>query len=224
MAEFLVTTAISSQIEDIIINADEKLILVSPYLQLSKNLLQRLKDASQNKVPIKIIYGKDELKQSEKDSLSEIPNLEIYFLENLHAKCYLNEKKMVITSMNMYEYSEKTNREMGVQIDAISDKSLYDKAFKEVHSIIQHSERKYWNGKSSKNTEKVNSYAYSRRGFCIRCEADIPYNREIPYCYNCYQTWNNFQNYHYEENVCHSCGKAEDATMMKPQCYNCYSS
>src|SRR5690606_27510368 len=105
MAEFLTTSGISHQIEDIIIDADSKLILVSPFLQLSKNLLQRLKEASGNKVNIKIIYGKDELKQSEKDSLSEINNLEIYFLENLHAKCYLNEKKMVITSMNMYEFS-----------------------------------------------------------------------------------------------------------------------
>jgi hypothetical protein len=107
MAEFLTTNGTSLQIENIIIDAKTKLILVSPYLQLSKTLYERLKDASNRNVVIKIIYGKDELKPNEKNSLAELKNVEIYFFENLHAKCYFNETKMVITSMNMYEFSEK---------------------------------------------------------------------------------------------------------------------
>ena len=39
-------------------------------------------------------------------------HVHLYFSKNLHAKCYLNEKKMIITSMNLYEFSQVNNREM----------------------------------------------------------------------------------------------------------------
>src|SRR5688572_30369139 len=128
MADFLTTSGISYQIENIIVEAKNKLVLVSPFLQLSKTLFERLKDASNKGVAIKIIYGKDQLKPNEQDSLADLKNVELYFFENLHAKCYFNEAKMVITSMNMYEFSEKTNREMGVFIDRQKDKELFEKA------------------------------------------------------------------------------------------------
>jgi HKD family nuclease len=111
MAEFLTTSGTSHHIENIIMEARQKLFLVSPYLKLSKTLHERLKDASDKGVKIKIIYGKDELKPNESSSLAKLKNVELYYFENLHAKCYFNEIKMVITSMNMYEFSEKTNRE-----------------------------------------------------------------------------------------------------------------
>jgi phosphatidylserine/phosphatidylglycerophosphate/cardiolipin synthase-like enzyme len=140
MAEFLTTNKTSSSIEDIIMDAKSKIVLVSPYLQISKTFYERLKDASNKNVTIKIIYGKDELKPNEKNSLAELKNVELFYFQNLHAKCYLNENKMVITSMNMYEFSEKTNREMGVLIDRVADKELFEKAVNEVKSILESSE------------------------------------------------------------------------------------
>lgn len=116
MAEFLTTSGTSHELENIIIDSKKKLTLVSPYLQLSKTFHQRLKDASNRGVKIVIIYGKDELKPNERNSLAELRNVELYYFENLHAKCYFNEDRMIITSMNMYEFSEKNNREMGVLI------------------------------------------------------------------------------------------------------------
>lgn len=44
MAEFLTTNGTSYHIENIIIGAEEKLVLVSPYLQISKTFYERLKD------------------------------------------------------------------------------------------------------------------------------------------------------------------------------------
>ena len=140
MAEFLTTNGTSYNIENIIIDAKGRLILISPYLQLSKTFYERLKDASNRNVRVTIVYGKDELKPNEKNSLAELKNVELKFFQNLHAKCYLNETKMVITSMNMYEFSEKTNREMGVLIDSKQDKELFDKAVAEVKSILESSE------------------------------------------------------------------------------------
>ena len=90
MAEFLTTNGVSFRIETIIMEARKKLVLVSPFLQLSKTFFERLKDASNRNVEIIIIYGKDELKPNERNSLAELKSVELYFFENLHAKCYFN--------------------------------------------------------------------------------------------------------------------------------------
>ena len=59
MAEFLTTNGTSYHIEKVITGANKKLILVSPYLQISKTFYERLHDASKRNVSIKIIFGKD---------------------------------------------------------------------------------------------------------------------------------------------------------------------
>ncbi len=216
MPKFLTTHGTTHKIEQIITGANKILILVSPFLQISKTFYERLFDASNRNVSIKIVYKKDKLKPSEKESLSQLKNLELHYHENLHAKCYFNEREMVITSMNLFEYSEK-NREMGVFVTQNEDKELYDDAVFETLSIIQ----------SPKTTKlkvdkKPNKESKPEKGFCIRCEIEISHNAERPYCRDCYETWSQFENPEYFENVCHSCGKPEVTSKIKPQCYQCY--
>lgn len=150
MAEFLTTNGTSHYIENIIIDANTELVLVSPYLQISKTFFERLKDASNRSVRIKIIYGKEDLRPNEKALIAELNGVELYYFENLHAKCYYNENSMVITSMNMYEFSEKNNREMGILIDSDSDAKLYQKATSEVKSILQSADQKVFNNRFTK--------------------------------------------------------------------------
>lgn len=228
MAEFLTTSGTSHHIENIIIEAKRELVLLSPYLQLSKTFYERLKDATNRGVNATIIYGKDELKPNEKDSLGGLKNLELYFFENLHAKCYFNESEMVITSMNMYEFSEKRNREMGVWITKATDSVLYQKAWDEAISIRNSAERiplakdlrVYHSYKDQSGTSILKPPTY---GYCIRCQNRIPYNPVRPYCGNCYNIWAQFANENYEENCCHRCGKFERTSMRAPQDYECYS-
>ena len=158
-------------------------------------------------------------------------NVELFYFENLHAKCYFNEVDMVITSMNMYEFSEKNNREMGVHITKKSDFDLFEKATNETYSIIQSSEliplaktnRQLKKEDNSKQTNKdKRTDKKPKRGYCIRCETRIPYDIEKPYCWDCFSTWSQFENPEYEENVCHSCGEFGESTMAKPVCYSCY--
>lgn len=228
MAEFLTTNGTSYHIENVIIGAKKKLVLVSPYLQISKTFYERLKDAAKKNVQIKIIYGKDELKPNERNSLAELRNLELFFFENLHAKCYFNESEMVITSMNMYEFSEKNNREMGVFITKERDSQLFEKAVSETLSIIQSSEsiglsktkRTFYQDNKSIKGKPENQKP--KRGYCVRCEERIPYSIGKPYCRDCFSVWSQFENSDYQENVCHSCGEFEGSTMAKPVCYDCY--
>jgi phosphatidylserine/phosphatidylglycerophosphate/cardiolipin synthase-like enzyme len=228
MASFLTTIGTSDRIEHIIMSAKKELYLVSPFLQISKTLFERLKDAANRRVNISLVYGKDELKPNERNSLAEIKNLNLYYFENLHAKCYFNESQMVITSMNMYEFSEKNNREMGVFIDASNDHDLYVQAKNETSSIIGSSEvisltktkRQY--AKMNHKAEKTNGKAKPKRGYCIRCEERIPYNIERPYCSSCFSTWAQYKDPTYEEDFCHACGEFKETSMEKPLCFDCF--
>jgi hypothetical protein len=141
MAEFLTTHKTASYIEDIIMKAEAKLVLVSPYLDLSETLFNRLKDADSRNIKIVLLYGKDKLSPERKAQLKELDNLSVFFCKELHAKCYFNENTMVITSMNMYEFSEKNNREMGVLITMQDDALVFNEASEEVESILRASQQ-----------------------------------------------------------------------------------
>jgi len=148
MAKFLTTSGIAHQIENIIVSSKNWLILISPYLNLSLNFIERLFDADKGDVKILIIYGKDELRPNERKKLREFTNLSLLFYLNLHAKCYINEDNLVITSMNMHEYSEKKNREMGVlfQRENTNDHEVFFDVYKEVLSIMNASVKKQRTG------------------------------------------------------------------------------
>jgi hypothetical protein len=135
MAKFLTTVGNSFYIEQIILNAKNSLTLVTPYLKLSKNLIERIADAENRRVKITLIYGKSALHVNEHKKLNALKNLELYFCENLHAKCYHNEDSLIITSMNLYEFSERNNREMGLLIERASDTDIYEETQREIESI-----------------------------------------------------------------------------------------
>lgn len=139
MAKFLTTVGTSFYVEEIIRKAEKNLTLITPYLKLSQNLIERLVDADKTDIKITLIYGKSQLGSIEKKQLYALKNIQIYFCENLHAKCYFNESLMIITSMNLYEFSERNNREMGILVEKDKDMEIYKDAIKESESIINKS-------------------------------------------------------------------------------------
>lgn len=223
MAEFLTTKGIASEIEKIIRKAKKEIVLVSPYLKINKTFYERLGEASEKKIPITIIYGKDHLKSNEKDSLYKLSSLNLFYYDDLHAKCFYNEEKLIITSMNMYDFSEKNNREMGVLIEKKKDNNLYQEAVDEAESILRLSDKVLINNmEKSWDTEKKIGTKNKGLGFCIRCESRIDYNPDKPYCFDCFFSWNQFENPFYTENVCHHCGEYNSSSMEKPECWSCY--
>jgi len=217
MAEFLTTKGISAHIEDIIRNAKNKLVLISPYIQLSKIFLERLQDTDRRNVKITLVFRKGALKPDEGSQLSQLKNLSLYFCEDLHAKCYFNEERMLLTSMNMYESSEK-NREMGVLIRANDDRELFGDALKEAESIV--------NASAKDDLKKHKDVSYyprtDRKGYCIRCRRPIPYDLDRPHCYECFLEWVEWGNRDYEESYCHACGEPAPVTKAMPRCDSCY--
>ena len=227
MAQFLTTKGTAYGIEQVINEADSKLILLSPFLKISTMFINRLKDADNRKVNTTIVYGKDKLKREEKEKIAKLKTISLYYCENLHAKCYFNEQQMVLTSMNMYDFSEINNYEMGILINKKDDAELFNRAVTEAMSIIRSSKKEEKEAQSTEKKrslrEKKSSYAIKNKGFCIGCHRSIIFNPDKPYCRNCYDRWNECGNPEYEEKFCHKCGKPKNTCMDKPLCYKCFS-
>ena len=62
-----------------------------------------------------------------------------------------------------------------------------------------------------------------KKGHCIRCNTEIPFNPLMPLCESCYPIWAKYGNRFYEENYCHCCGEEKKVTVATPLCYNCYA-
>ena len=176
MAKFLTTVGNSFYIEQIIITAKSKLTLVTPYLNLSKNFIDRLSDANKRGITITLIYGKNELRQNEKQKIENLENVEIYFCENLHAKCYHNESELIITSMNLYEFSERNNREMGLLVKKVTDLQIFNETLSEIESIKNASVKEKEVGKDIVADENSISAEQSRR-----IPAHPPFSRQYDF-------------------------------------------
>lgn len=137
MAKFLNTSATNYFLEDLIKSAQDRLILISPFLKLNDRIKELLEDKNRLKIDVRIIYGKSELQNDEISWLSELTYIRTSFCKNLHAKCYMNEESCIITSLNLYEFSQVNNNEMGVAVSRVDDPELYKEAYEEAQRIIR---------------------------------------------------------------------------------------
>jgi phosphatidylserine/phosphatidylglycerophosphate/cardiolipin synthase-like enzyme len=140
MAKFLNTSGTNFYLEKLIKGANERLILISPFLQINDRVKELLEDKNRLKLDIRIVYGKVELPPEEITWLRGLEFVRTSFCKNLHAKCYLNEQAGIITSMNLYEFSQINNNEMGILFLKAKDIDLYKEAFEEAQRIIRISE------------------------------------------------------------------------------------
>lgn len=137
MAKFLNTSATNYYLEELIKGASERLILISPFLKLNDRIKELLEDKNRLKIDVRIVYGKSELQPEEINWLKELSFVRTSFCKNLHAKCYINEESCIITSLNLYEFSQVNNNEMGVYISRSEDSDIYRDAYEEAQRIIR---------------------------------------------------------------------------------------
>ena len=213
MAKFLTTRKGVSEIEDLIKGAGEKLILISPYLKLSKDFKELLTYRNNNDKVTTIVFGKQELSPDEMKTLQGLRFVILKYNQDLHAKCYVNEEKMVVTSMNLYEFSMANNKEMGVLIDKTdpADTHLFEDAMKEVDFILQTSQRFEFGAPKQPSAAKSpiiqEKTSKNAGGFCIRTGVKMEFNVKRPLSPKAYKEWNEYANPDYKEKYCHFSGE-----------------
>jgi len=137
MSKFLTTTGTNYHLEELIKGASDRLILISPFLKLNDRMKELLADKNRLKIDVRIVYGKSELQPQEIEWLRGLTYIRTSFCKNLHAKCYMNEEMCIITSLNLYEFSQVNNNEMGILIHRSDDGQLYKDAYEEAQRIIR---------------------------------------------------------------------------------------
>lgn len=247
MAELCTRKKCVAEIENIVMRANERIVLVSPYIKADDDRVERLKRKTED-VEVIVIYGKDKYQPRAK-SLFEAKGVTKIFVKDLHSKCYLNEEKALVTSMNLYEYSQNNNEEMGILVTKKDDQKLYE----DVIDLVEHWEeiglkqsmmRGLWHsvkaamepeaelGSSSKTdgkkakpktqSKKVSAPTY---GCCIRCgdDSDIYPSDLRPYCLDCYKKWKKAkQPDDNPEKHCHLCRKESKTCLARPACGSCF--
>lgn len=124
MAKFLSGNALNAALEKILDTAQERLILISPYIKLHSRVKSSLLAHQKNpNLEIIVVFGKNEdnvsksISRAEVDFFCDFPNVKVLYAEHLHAKYYANELDALITSMNLYEYSQNQNIEAGILME-----------------------------------------------------------------------------------------------------------
>lgn len=103
--KFIPIMEISGQIMTLIEDAEKSLIIVSPYIEIAKweKLKKCLQRAVDRGVSI-IIYTREYAKQN-LDPLRAF-KVKIILVKDLHAKIYLNDAYGIVSSQNLYHYSD----------------------------------------------------------------------------------------------------------------------
>ena len=155
MAKFLNTTGVSYHLEELIKSTKDRLILISPYLQFHQRVKDHLENLNIQKRDIRIIYRENKLQVAESNWLESQIGIRTSLCNSLHAKCYLNENEAIVTSMNLYSFSQQNNDEMGIHVTKEKDPDLYNDIYDEVQRLLTISEEiRVTVKKVDKNLEK----------------------------------------------------------------------
>jgi hypothetical protein len=113
---FLKPNSVSGEIMNLFDEANEKVVIVSPYCKFEKwfKLKNKIKDLQSRNIEIEFY-----IREGEKDTFEEVRQLGIEpkCIQNLHAKLYLNEKCGIVTSMNLLLSSEISSIELGYKTE-----------------------------------------------------------------------------------------------------------
>lgn len=243
MVGILSTESLNLAISAVIENAHKHLVIISPFLRINQKMRASIQIALKRDVKLTVIYGKSELDRDTMNWLKSLPYCNIGYVENLHAKLILNEEAAVMSSMNLYEFSQVNNEELGM-IAWMKDgrrefKDLLYEAVRLINLSVKQCGK--WDiedideplrGKLRKETvfipvdhlmeeEKIRERTICH---CIRCGRSIPSDYPYPYCGRCLESWKQYMNLNYTEpdGHCYICGNACRASAERPACSECF--
>ena len=256
---------ISPTIIDLIKNSEKYVVLVSPYLWLWGHLKDEImKCVVEREVKVLLIikeFEKDSSKNKKKSSIQLNKRIdileetleefysygvEVFTNESLHTKLYMSEKLSLISSMNLYDYSMKSNQELGVVFDDDDTRKQLNEYVKELksNSISYQDSNDYDDGPDIPD----------RLGNCIRCgksdieepppmndidtimseiidkelleelrDNDEEWDKSNCYlCEDCLPIWVKYgSNVEYPEKYCFVCGEEHETSVKRPFCKDC---
>ncbi|MCX6686620.1 MAG: RDD family protein [Methanoregula sp.] len=144
MAKFVNGASSYGEITEIINGAYSELYIVTPYLKIPQQTKNYIRNVDKRGIKFTIISRAENnteknVNETDIQFLKELTSANIRVCENLHAKCFLNENKGLVTSMNLHEHSQTHNWEMGIVFTKADDPAIYNDTLNEVMMIMEQS-------------------------------------------------------------------------------------
>ena len=250
MPKFLTTTHISAELVNLIRSAKDEIVIISPYVKVNDLLQSDIDLANARNVRFTIIYGKTEMRSQEHAWIDRLTTQETGFISNLHAKCYLNESAAIVTSMNLYEFSQQNNDEMGILATRADDPELYQQVYEEARRLGSKANLKWGTQTTPTQTPTSQPTPPTADQRSLRRRASglmqIPIKKPVvsglvgrslhpvvkdpsnstanaPYAAIATGSGARFRNREFSEKFCHKWGGPVSTTFAKPLCDDCFS-
>ncbi len=232
----LAATRIVGDVEKLIDDADEFLILVSPFARLWNEIEDAIIAAHEHGVEVHMVVGKR--RNVSRELVREGVNVVVS--PSVHAKIYATERAAILTSLNLTTAGGNHSLECGVLIERSGAPELYAEALAQARAAVdaaeaddgpegpaRRSSRRDGGGRDSGGREGGSRDSGGRepardRGgdgdrdaFCISCGSGLRFDRERPQCRDCFDD-------DAPGGRCHACGESDRTDRRRPLCHACH--
>jgi hypothetical protein len=158
MSKFVYGTELTLTIEKIIINAQEHLFLVAPSISLPQRLKEELRRKKmQDSLQLTVVFGNGDqgptgISDDNLLFLEEFPNVVICYEEKLRVNYYANENTALFTSISLHAFTENTNVEAGMVMNA---KGMFKQLAGNITNSITDTEKSSWDTASDYFAEVI---------------------------------------------------------------------
>ncbi|MBK6265341.1 hypothetical protein JKA74_09845 [Marivirga sp. S37H4] len=243
MAEFLEGSELNLAIENLFKSANEYAVIISPFVKMHSRIKDALLTQIENQnFELIVVFGKNEndlsksISKEDLEFCTQFSSVEIRHEPRLHAKYYANDDRAILSSMNLYDFSQNNNIEFGIltsQENKVSE-NLDQDSFTYFDGVIDKSKliykkvarfdkklfgiKKEYNGSVveldlidqlfKSNASGTNNN--DRTGYCIRTGIKIPFNMKRPMSEKAYESWSKYRDENYKEKYCHYSGEGSE--------------
>lgn len=121
------SASVSTTVEQLVEGAQKQLVLVTPYFKPWDRIGRAIKAAKTRGVVVLLLLrgGEDRAKQEAHARDFLTIGVHVGFLSRLHAKIYMTESEVIVTSMNLYDDSALNSWEVAIRFRADVDEAAY---------------------------------------------------------------------------------------------------
>lgn len=209
-------------------NANEFVVLTTAYLETWSHLENAIRKAVARDVDVRCILRSPDRSNRSRlraEAVEELKALgvSIHEVDRLHAKAYVNEQEVLVTSLNLLRASQDSI-EIAARFTSRDHVkrtlSLLAEYCPGVADLVAPKPRAA--GRDRRRSDGGRSHA----GFCIGCGEDVEqFDLEKPMCRECYRrSSKGTESAVLDRKSCHMCRRKAETSLRRPLCNPCYAS
>ena len=214
--EILYTPQISEKIIEIMEKSEEFCYIITPYFKPWTHSKISIDHLSEERKKIIFFFRYNQ----EKEDIDRIKkfhdnyHFDIVLINNLHAKIYVNENEALITSMNLTNYAQENNHEIGV---LIKNKEKFNDIKDIIKKIFKTGEK---SALKNIHYDSLKNNLFFENRYCFLCNKPIKKDFKF-FCDDCRDEYEKDKILGQKGQYCRKCGNKAKTTEKHPFCDDC---